>query len=209
MKPRLSLGDKLSPQAQTDAAPETLTDVIDTVVEEANVEHVSIRDIMTSISRISFTPLLLLPAISLVTPLSGIPLFATAMGMIISLVSLQMILHRDEIWLPEKILGLSVKSKRLRGALAHTEPFAQWLDNRARNRLTFLAEPPFVLVPQMFCLLSGLAMPFLEFIPFSSSLMGLSVALLAFGMLARDGIILLIACIPYIGIGWLVTYFVA
>lgn len=189
-------------------APETLTAVIETLIAQADVENISVRDIMASVSRISLTPLLLLPAIALVTPLSGIPLFSTAMGVIIFLVSLQMIIHRDKIWLPEKILNMQVKSTRLRAAFKRIAPFSKWLDRRAHNRLTFLTQQPIVIIPQALCVLSGLVIPFLELIPFSSSLMGLAVSLLAFGMLARDGFILLVACIPYIGIGWLIIQFV-
>jgi hypothetical protein len=47
-------------------------------------------------------------------------------------------------------------------------------------------------------------MPFLEFVPFSSSALGAGVALLAIGMLSRDGVITLLALLPYAGLIWLI-----
>ena len=41
-------------------------------------------------------------------------------------------------------------------------------------------------------------MPFLEFVPFSSSLVGGAVALLAFGMFARDGLFVMLGLTVYV-----------
>jgi len=41
-------------------------------------------------------------------------------------------------------------------------------------------------------------MPFSEFVPFSSSLIGGAVALLAFGMLARDGLFVILGLAVYV-----------
>jgi hypothetical protein len=65
---------------------------------------------------------------------------------------------------------------------------------------------PLIFIPQTFCVLSGLMMPFLEFVPFSSSLVGAAVALLAFGMLARDGLFVMLGLALYLGPLWLVFY---
>jgi len=50
-------------------------------------------------------------------------------------------------------------------------------------------------------------MPFLEFVPFSSSLIGSAVALLAFGMLARDGLFVIFGLTVYVSPILLVFYF--
>jgi hypothetical protein len=48
-------------------------------------------------------------------------------------------------------------------------------------------------------------MPLLEFVPFSSSVMGVGVALLALGILTRDGLVILFGLIPYAVVGWLIA----
>lgn len=184
--------------------PRNLGRVIETAVTEAPEPDVSVEDLVNSVGRTSLVPLLLLPSIALVSPLSGIPLFSATMGLLIVLISSQILLRRNHVWLPQRLLTLQTKSARMRRALHWVEPATVWLDERAQTRLTILARPPFVVIPQIMCLLSGLALPALEFVPFSSTLVGMAVALLALGMLARDGIILLIGCLPYVAVGWLI-----
>ena len=45
-------------------------------------------------------PPLMLPALLVVSPLSSIPLFSSACGLIIALISVQMVLHQHKLWLP-------------------------------------------------------------------------------------------------------------
>ena len=66
---------------------------------------------------------------------------------------------------------------------------ADWLDRHASERLTFVMAQPFVSLLRFVCLLCGALMPMLEVVPFSSSILGVAVALLAFAMLTHDGLI--------------------
>lgn len=182
-----------------------LIDVIRLAEQDIEDDNVSVGDLVDSVGQVSLLPLILLPAIALTTPLSGIPLFSSSMGVIIFLVSAQMLVDRSNVWLPIRVLNLEAKANRVRNALAWAKPVANWLDRHAQPRLTVLAEKPFVLVPQLLCLISGLILPILEFVPFTSSLVGMAVSLLAFGMLRRDGIVLLIAFVPYVAVVWLVA----
>lgn len=158
---------------------------------------VTLGEVMRVIGRVSFTPLLIVPAIALVSPLSGIPFFSTIMGLVIFLVSLQMLLRRDHLWLPDWLLKLKASRARVRAAFEKLHPFVAWLDRRTHTRLTALTYRPLVFIPQLICVVSGMCLPLLEVVPFSSSMVGLAVALLGIGMLARDGVFLLIAMIPY------------
>lgn len=165
---------------------------------------VTLGEVVRLIGQISFAPLLIVPAVALVSPLSGIPFFSTIMGVIIFLVSVQMLLRRDHLWLPEWLLALKANRTRVRSAFEKLHPFVAWLDRRTQTRLTALTHRPLVFIPQFACVLSGLCLPMMEVIPFSSSMVGLSVALLGIGMFARDGVILIIALIPYLVIAGLI-----
>jgi hypothetical protein len=48
-------------------------------------------------------------------------------------------------------------------------------------------------------------MPLLEFVPFTSSIIGVGVALLALGILTRDGLLTIIGMLPYAIVGWLIV----
>ena len=188
----------------TDPPPATLPEIIDRVLIAAEEEETDIRAILQSFGRASFTPVLLLPAIAVATPLSGIPLFSSLMGIFIALVAGQMLARRRHLWLPDFILSRRITGARLKAAFTKIRPVAVWIDARTAQRFRLLFRRPLVFIPQIICLVSGLMMPPLEFVPFSSSAVGVGVAILALGMLARDGVVILLGLLPYAGVAWLV-----
>ncbi|WP_342069842.1 exopolysaccharide biosynthesis protein [Yoonia algicola] len=182
-----------------------LSDIINHVIDVAKGDFVSVRDVIRSIGNASFAPMLLLPAVAVATPLSGIPFFSSIMGIVIFLVSIQMLLNRRHLWLPAWLLRRTVKGHIVRDAFAYLRPSARWIDARMNRRIQILVHRPFVFIPQLLCTVSGAMMPLMEFVPFSSSVLGVGVALLALGMVTRDGIVVLIGLLPYALIGWLIT----
>ena len=189
-------------------APDTLTSlsaVIGQVIHVAQSDHVSLRKVVEQIGGAGFAPVLLLPAVAVATPLSGIPLFSSLMGIVICLVSLQMLTCRRHLWLPAWALRREVRGDVVCKAFQALYPVARWVDRRTDQRLRIVVRRPFIFVPQLICVLSGALMPLLEFVPFSSSVMGVGVALLALGILTRDGLVILFGLIPYAVVGWLIA----
>lgn len=196
---------------QADQTPDTapvlrgLTDIIDQVIDLAGAENISLREVLHTIGDASFAPILLLPALAVATPLSGIPLFSTTMGILIFLIAGQMLLRRENLWLPQWILRREVRGKLVRDGFNKLYPVARWIDAQTERRMRVVARRPLVFIPQILCLLSGIIMPILEFVPFTSSIMGIGVAMLALGMLTRDGLLTMIGMIPYGIVGWLIA----
>jgi hypothetical protein len=62
------------------------------------------------------------------------------------------------------------------------------LDRITRHRLRWFVRRPLVLVPQVLCLLCGLAMPVLELVPLTSSILGAAVVCFAIALVAGDGL---------------------
>ena len=194
----------VSDDDKPESGQESLSGYVETVVYTADKESVSVGEIVEAEQNVSLLPLLMLPAVALVSPLSGIPLFSSTMGIMIFLVSLQIVAGRRTVWLPRWIRNLWADGHHVQSAFNWVKPLTRWLDAHTNPRLRGLSRMPLVLVPQVLCLFSGLIIPFLELVPFSSSLIGLGVTLLALGMLARDGVILLLATIPYVAAGWII-----
>jgi hypothetical protein len=184
--------------------PASLPEIIDRVLAVAEAEVVDLQTVLRSFGRASFTPILLLPALAVATPLSGIPLFSSLMGVVIALVSAQMLMGRRALWLPGWVLRREVKGPLLHKAFTRIRPVAVWIDGHTAVRFRAFVSRPLVWVPQALCLVSGLIMPPLEFVPFSSSTLGVGVCLLALGMLTRDGVLTLIGLLPYGLVIWLV-----
>jgi len=205
LPPNMHCGRKVFAGKRPDQT-EILVGIVDRIVAATDKEQVGIDDLVQAIGHASFAPVLLIPAIAVATPLSGIPMFSALMGVLIFLVSLQMLLRRDQLWLPKWLLNRKTNSARVRLVFERLRPAMAWLDAHTYSRLTAFVHRPLIFIPQTLCVLSGLLMPFLEFVPFSSSLVGAAVALLAFGMLARDGLFVILGLALYLGPVWLVFH---
>lgn len=165
--------------------------VVDKLDALTDQNEVSVRDVVTAFGEASFLPLMLIPAALVVSPLSGIPLFSSLCGITIGLVAIQMVARRSHVALPGFVMRRRIKGEKLHSAARKLRRVADWTDRHARKRLSIFLYYPFLLVPQLLCAVCGFSMPFLELLPFSSSLLGAAVCLMTVGFLMRDGLFIL------------------
>ena len=78
---------------------------------------ITLQEMIAALGSASFAPILLLPALVIVTPLSGIPLLSSICGIGIALIAGQMLIGRRHLWLPRWIQSRSINSARLIRAL--------------------------------------------------------------------------------------------
>jgi len=170
------------------------TDMVDRIARETKghdgpADKVSLGEVIATFGRRSFLPVLMLPALLVVSPLSGIPLFSSICGLAIALISAQMLIPgRDTLWLPRALAERKISGQRAQKVLPRLYGIADRLDRHARVRLAVLVEPPGRYVVECACLVAGLCMPLMEILPFTSSALGVSILLMATGLLARDGV---------------------
>ncbi len=156
-------------------------------------EQVSMRTVVDSIGRRSFGPLLLIMGVVLFSPLSGIPGMAIFAGIFVMLIALQMLFGRSNFWLPAFILDRSVPRDRLEKAINWVLPTARRIDRLIKPRLNFMLHPSSTFLIAGLCVAVAAGLPFLELVPFSSSIVGLALAILGLALVARDGLLVLIA----------------
>lgn len=191
-----------------DDGPQTMADVVEELHDAAQENETTLGHLLTEIEHASFTPVLLAPALAVVTPLSGIPLFSSFCGLCIALVSAQMLFGRESLWLPKWLQRRKIPSDKMRSAVQTLRKPARWLDRRSRERLSVLVRPPFDRLIHLLCMLCGLAMPMLEIVPFSSSILGAAVSLMAMTLLLRDGLFALIGYTFILGAIGLAIYLI-
>lgn len=150
---------------------------------------VTIETILRAMDPGAQAVLLLLPALILVTPLSGIPGLSSLGGLTIALVAVQMLLGRPMIWLPAFVLRRQLSSDRLQRALIRLDGAARFIDRRSGARAERFFAFPGQQLALIICLACGLAMPFLELVPFSATTLAMVVTLLASALLVRDGLL--------------------
>lgn len=169
----------------------TAADLVEKGWNALNGEYTNMGEFVDALGRANYAPMLILPALALVSPLSGVPGFTTLCGVMIAGVSLQQIIHRSSIWLPRWIRRARLRTDRVRRAYRWFRIPAKWLDRITQRRLRMLVTEPFLIVPQLLCLICGAVMPLLEVIPFTSSILGVVIVLLAAGMFVGDGLLVL------------------
>jgi len=165
----------------------SITETLDRTRDAARGEKTSVGAIVEALGHVSYGAVILVPALLVITPLSGIPGLSSVVGIIIALVSAQMLAGRRHLWLPRWILRRRIDSGSLRKALGYLEKPASFIDRHTRPRLSFLVRPPTRSVLQATCMICGLAMPFLELVPFSSSILGAAISFFAIALVVRDG----------------------
>jgi hypothetical protein len=174
----------------------TLTAIVERTISLADDRQVTVDRVVGSVEKTGFAALMLVPAIAVVTPLSGIPLFSSFCGVTITLIAAQWLLGRDHIWLPGWLRRRGLDGGTVRTAMAKIKPLALWLDNHSKRRARFLFRGPLRQLLPLVCLLFGTLMPVLELVPFSSSFLGAAVCLIAFSLMTRDGLYALAALLP-------------
>ena len=171
-----------------DPGPVTISEIIARLEALSERDRVTLRDILECFGQASFVPALMLPALLVFSPLSGIPLFSSICGLTIAAVSAQMLMQRRHVWLPRALREQGLSGSRLRAALGRMARIGHWIDRNTGSRLHLLTVQPMASLFTLICLCAGLAMPFLELVPFSSSILGLSVILISSAFLTRDGL---------------------
>ena len=174
-------------------------DVVARLADLVGRDRVALRDLLGATGSTSFVPALIVPALLVVSPLSGVPLFSSACGLTILLISAQMVARRDHLWLPGFLMNREIPGERLQGAVSLMEKVADWLDGHTHRRFPALIGRGGRIVPQTLCVIAGAAMPVLELVPFSSSVLGAAVLCFAVSLLACDGLFVVF------GIGFLLV----
>lgn len=167
--------------------------------ENHGKERVTVRAVIESSGARSFGPLLLVPGLIAFSPLSGIPGVPTLVGTMVFLICGQLLIGRKHFWLPEFILRRSIAQRRFDQTMKMLRKPARVIDRLLKPRLTFLVEGLATYLIAAFSLLMAIGAPFMELLPFAISGVGAVLTFLSFGLLARDGVVVLAALALFAG----------
>ncbi|MFW6021268.1 MAG: exopolysaccharide biosynthesis protein [Guyparkeria sp.] len=157
-------------------------------------DSVRLGTVLELIGRRSFGPMLLLAGLITVAPLIGdIPGVPTLIGLFVFLIALQLMLGREHFWLPAFLLARGIRRQTLHKAVVWMMPTARFIDRFLRPRLTFFINGGARYGVAILAMLVALMMPVMEFIPFSANAAGLTLTVFGLALIARDGLLALIA----------------
>lgn len=170
----------------------TLAYLLDSMDRAAENETVSINDVLHEIGDRAITPLILIVALLLVSPLSGIPGVSTLAALTIILLAVQAVTGRRRLWLPQFLLRREIPGHRLSGCVSYLRRPCAFVDGRCRPRMQFLTTGPMRFLTLVTVTIIPLGWPFMEVLPMMSSVGAATVALLVFGLFTRDGLFVLL-----------------
>ena len=173
---------------------------------KSNGSQVSVEEIMDAVGRRSFGPLLLLAGLLGMTPVAAVPTAPTMLALITLLVAGQLLFGRKSFWLPGPLLRLSVKAGKVTKAARLAKTPAGIVDRLIRPRLTVLTSPVADRVVAGVCVLIALCVPPLELLPFAAFIPSFAIFVFGLGLIARDGLLILIAMIVSAGALGLLGY---
>ncbi|WIY52345.1 exopolysaccharide biosynthesis protein [Devosia sp. YIM 151766] len=151
-------------------------------------------------------PMLLLPALLVISPLSIIPGVPTLVGINTILVAGQIVLGRDQVWLPKWLTERCISAKHARTLMKFLVPASRMADGVVKRRARFMTGMVMRRIGAAICVLVGAIMPLLEFVPFTSTGAAGIIAVYALSITARDGWLALAwmgLVAGAVGLGWL------
>jgi hypothetical protein len=182
------------PSPHRETSPRDLTSLLETLeLAGRHCDSVSIDAVLQTLGQRSFAPLLLVAGIITLAPLIGdIPGVPTLMASLVILSAAQILIGRDHVWLPRWLLERRISRDRFTRAVRWMQKPAGWIDHLLKPRLTRLTRPPAHLAVALTCLLIALAMPPMEVVPFTANGAGVALTLFGLGLVANDGLMVLL-----------------
>lgn len=180
-----------------------LGEIADRILRAGHEDKIKVRDVVDALGTRSHFMLILVFAGAAATPISGIPGVSMACGLLIALIAAERLALGRDVRLPKVLDKQALDKDKVASVIDKLRPGLDFIDRHTHRRFEALFKAPLSYLPMLVCLISGLTMPFLEFIPFSASIVASGVVFISIAFVTRDGLIALLAAIPYLGIALL------
>lgn len=170
--------------------------------EKEKDKTTTIKDIINEFHHDSILLTLLFFSIPIAVPLPYPPGFTTIIGVPIIFLTIQMIIGSKLVYLPKKVKRFKVKNSLLITMSKKIYPWLVKCEKLVTPRFTFMSCKIAEKILGILCFVSGLfiALP----LPFTNAIPAFGVALISFGLLNRDGIVIMLGIIASI-FGWVVA----
>lgn len=167
------------------------SELLEDIIHSIKGEHITLRDLLAMMGESGLLLLCAFLSLPFLFPVS-IPGVSTVFGAGIVLISAAITLNRLP-WLPQKVADRRLESGKLRPVLERGVKFLRRIDRFFKPRLTGLTAGVVMNRVNGLVLMGAgiLLMAPLGLIPFSNTLPGVAILLLAAGISQRDGLVVL------------------
>ncbi|MBC54749.1 MAG: exopolysaccharide biosynthesis protein [Gammaproteobacteria bacterium] len=180
-----------NPEPQSPANLEAMLDLLCDVASGDGA--VTVGDVLDTIGRRSFGPVVLLAGLVTLAPIVGdVPGVPTVMGLIVLLTVGQLALREEHLWLPGWLLSRSASAAKMRKAVNALRKPSGFVDRLLKPRLAMLVRGPSRYAVALACGATAFLTPAMEFVPFSANGAGLIWTLFGLALITRDGLLALL-----------------
>lgn len=169
-----------------------LEGLLDHVDKAVDGDQADLKSIIESFGDRAFGPVLTLCGLFLITPLGAIPGVPIALGLIIISFAVQLLLGRDHPWMPKFVEKVIVKRTKIKKTKKVAKPVLQKVDGVVRPRLAWATGKPSRYAAAFISIILAITLFPLGAVPFGVAIPGVIICILGLGVLARDGIIMII-----------------
>lgn len=176
---------------ETSRPQRTFLQSLEAMADEAPTDGFSLHAILDRLEERAFGAMLFILALPCAIPfLYGVP---QVVSLPMLALTLQMLAGRNEPWLPEKFGTRKIDKAGLTRMSGFGRKWFGWLERISHPRLTFLTGKSMERVVALF--LTAFAASILVPLPLTNSTPAIAVAIVAFGLMARDGILVILGSI--------------
>jgi hypothetical protein len=160
---------------------------------DGNGARVTVGEVLETIGKRSFGPLLLVAGLAGMTPVSAVPTVPSLIALMTLLISVQLLFGRETIWVPRFIEKLSVRADRLQKTVKVSRRPVHVVDRLTRPRLAVFTMPWADKLVAGVCALLALCVPPLELLPFVAFVPSLAIFAFGLALVVRDGLLVILA----------------
>jgi len=177
-----------SPASQQDDVSHNVTRLLRRLADDGGETGLTLQEIRDRLDERAYGLLILLLSIPCLVPgLYGVP---QVVGLIVILLAGQILVGREEPWLPRWFLNLRCKGAWLKAMADFAESKLGWIDRLSRPRLRRFADGPGEKLAAVFMILATLTIV----MPLTNTIPSVALALLSVGLIQRDGLFVLAGC---------------
>lgn len=164
------------------------TQAIEDVVNNSSSDRVPIRDVIEAMESIGFGLVFMIFSVGIIIPTP--PPFPSIISMPLVVFSFQMLLGYQGPRLPKKFFGLSVKRSVLIMLIQKSSSIIRIVEKFLKHRFGFMFSKIGDRITGFFSLLfsSFILLP----IPLSNYVPGVGILMISFGLLAKDGLVIIL-----------------
>ncbi len=178
-------------------APRPISKVLQDLQKTLPKEKVCMFDLLEALHERGFGFLLFIFALPAALPLPGLGVNLIIAAPLVFLTA-QQAMGRHSIWIPEKMKYKSISRKRFEAMLNATLPFITKIEVLVRPRLGLITQGMFSHLIGLFGLIMALSVCIP--LPLTNTVPAFGIALMALGVIMRDGLAVLVGAI--IGLLW-------